>query len=99
MPLLQWRKGYMMGEIKLGEWYMVADGKGWMFVGIAHRTCGLFGVVLERGSVVNICRTGATTWGQLAAGERRGEATVRKMEGELIVPVVSWALEARPWTI
>lgn len=89
----------MMGEIKIGQWYMVADGKGWMFIGIADRLCGLFGLVLRKGTVINICRTGAATWGDIAAGRDRSAATVRGMDGELIVPVVAWALEAEPWKI
>jgi hypothetical protein len=88
-----------MGEVKIGEWYMVADGKGWMFVGVADRLCGMFGLVLRRGTVVNVCRTGAATWGELAAGKKRENATVRGMDGELILPLVDWALEAAPWTI
>jgi hypothetical protein len=88
-----------MGEVKLGGWYMVADGKGFMFVGQADRPCGLFGLVLRRGTVVMVCRTGPATWGDLAAGRKRENATVRGMDGELILPLVAWAMEAEPWKI
>ena len=83
-----------MHEYEPGEVLMFASPGGWMWVGRFVRPIGLFGGVFS--DVVNVCRTGGTSWPDLCLGKGRGGARFQPYPaGELRfnvvnAPVVPW---------
>ncbi len=63
-----------------------------MFVGRFVRPTGAFGAVFT--DVVNLARTGGTSWADLTAGKGRDNATfVAYPEGEVPFPIVRFAFK------
>lgn len=77
-----------------GQCYLFLSGYGWAWVGEYAGAGGLGVILIRRAS--NLCRTNGVSWFHLARGVNRGSATVRVIDGEVVIPTpvaIPWAGE------
>lgn len=87
-------RGYKLESLIPGQLYLFMVGDGWTHIGRFSRPLGLFGAYFT--DVVNLARTGPTSWPDLARGIGREGATYVSWKGfEMPCPKV---INPFPWS-